>query len=249
MRNLKAFVFVAAAGVLLAGSLQAQTRAGQVTWKGVNGASGRYSNASTGAAPWNVRTSPYRAQFQINEAPLPLLLPAGTTTFGPTVDIFCVDFNNYAKTGTYGAYFTNLGTNGGDVGKYTRKGTGNTLENYLKAAYLAQKMPVSTAQQVGNLNGAIWYIMSGQPLYYSYSDVGRDATGIATYVLEAERNRESVNRSKRVVVTDVASAGLESGCNREYTTQVTPEPATMLLFGTVLVVKLMAAGALRRPTV
>ena len=110
MRNLKAFVFVAAAGVLLAGSLQAQTRAGQVTWKGVNGASGSYSNSSTGAAPWNVYTSPYRAQFQINQAPSPLLPPAGTNSFGSTVDIFCVDFNNYANTGTYSANFTNLGS-------------------------------------------------------------------------------------------------------------------------------------------
>src|SRR5512143_2166518 len=140
MRNLKVFALATVAGLLVAGSLQAQTATGLTAWRGVNGTWGSYNNTGSGSATWNVYTSPYRAAFQIPSLPTnaALLPPAGTSSFGPTRDVFCVDFNHYANTNSttgYQTFFTNLGDAnvGSYLGVYTRD---NSLTHYLAAAYL-----------------------------------------------------------------------------------------------------------------
>jgi len=246
MRNLKAVLFAAAASTLLAGAAQAQVQ-GQFKWSGVNGAWSTYANA-TQTKSWSVYTGPYRAQFQIPGAPSALLPPAGSSSFGPVTDIFCVDFNNEAITSTYTAWFTNLGA---DPLTDTRLGASG-LSQYLKAAFLAQQIKTygNNSTEAADINGAIWQIMSGEPTYRLVNGTW-NAAGITSWVTLADANWQSVNASDWVVVTKTCAAGAGNqtpdGCSQEFITQVTPEPATLLLLGTGLLVTLVAAGALRRP--
>jgi hypothetical protein len=252
MRNWKAFAFAAVASTLLAGSLQAQTATGLMKWMGVNGAWGSYNVDGPGhPATANVYTSPYRAQFQIPSNPSPALLPpAGSTGFGSTWDIYCVDFNHYANTGTSSVWFTNLGTDSEVLGTYTRDGD---RQKYLAAAYLAERIK-ARPDSAGLLNGAIWRIMSGTPQFWrdgSNNWVDVQATADFAY----NTGWMTVNASNWVVVTEYTTDTKDVngrpvlGSHQEFITHVTPEPATLLLLGTGLLATLMAAGALRRSAV
>ena len=229
-----------------AASLSAQTATGRVQWKGVNGAWSSFSNSSTGPAEWNVYTSPYKAAFEIPGSPLVGMPPAGSSTFGPTEDIFCVDFIHYANTGTYNANFTNLGDANINslLGVTTR--SGHSLAQYLEAAFLAQQYS-NNKSEAGDINGAIWQIMNGEPLY-RWNGSAWDPSGIKKWIGFAQEGYSTVNAANWVVVTDVLGAGNENAGSQEYITQVTPEPATLLLLGTGLMAVMLAAGAFRRPT-
>ena len=269
MKTLKTLALAAAGTVLTVASLAAQTAVGQMQWGGVSNQSSaqNFANGCSGATGpvgancttyWSgIYTSPYLAQFSVsnpgsaNLPPSPLLPPAGINSFGPTVDIYCVDFFNSAILGTSNVYYTNLGSDAADIGITTRSGA--TLTKYLEAAYLATQLSVYTdATNQGNINGAIWQIMTGTAPVYRHNGTKYGNSGIASWVANAAANYSSVNAYNWAVVTDVNAAGYTdaqtSQGGQEYLVNVTPEPATLILMGSGLAIMMLGMGYVKRFT-
>lgn len=261
MRTLKVLTCAVLACALAAGSLQAQTATGQMKWVSPGSAWASFTT-NGGTNSQNIYTSPYRAQFSVNGSPnMALLPPAGTGgAFGSTWDIYCVDFDHYANTGTSNVFLTNFADAQANnwFGTYTRT---HTLQQYVEAAYLAQKIQAGGDKAL--YSGAMWQIMTGGTFAYkggtsgvsSWTQVqGAVDDAVAAYLA----GTTLVNLADWVVVTEYAADANGRptfdvtgkpvlGTHQEFITQVTPEPATLLLLGTGLVLLLVAAGAARRP--
>ena len=194
MFKVRSVVLAAAACVVTAGAAQAQTGTGQAKWIGTSGASACYF---PGVGSNNCfYTSPYYEQFSIVTATRPLyyLPKAGVygspTSFGPTTDIFCVDYLDASNSGTYAVNYTNLGTDPTLVGHTTRA---NTLTQYLQAAWLAQQIGTGAGQYAANttmayqINGAMWQIMTGT-VPIGLGSLG-NTTGITDWVTRRRRLR------------------------------------------------------------
>ncbi len=188
----------------------------------------------------------------------------GTTSFGPAVDIYCVDFLHTAKTSSsgYSAYFSKLS------GPLTKTRSSN-LATYMKAAWLIAKMDTygtsTTADKRtrAEIHAAVWNILSGQPVSVwngtgsSGSATSYSAAGMNSWIAMANSNYTSVNAGEWTVITDTCVEAqrhngsgftVSDNCSQEFLTRnVVPEPATLILLGTGLLATLAAAGVFRRP--
>jgi hypothetical protein len=239
MRNLRFALAALMVMAVVPVAAKAQVASGKMQWAGVGN-----------SFPWTWQTttgtrrvyggSAYRANFRIPSAPSPAWMwPAhstGTSGFGPTVDIYCVDFLHNANTssGGYDAYFTKLTTASFSGSTYTTRS--NDLTRYLKAAWLIEQMKavgtptgangagLTTAQKGmrADIHAAIWWIMAGQPTGTSttsgsgpYAAVGASGgTGVGeNWIDRANANYTSINGDEWTVVTDRRNGTLNCEAN------------------------------------
>jgi len=153
----------------------------------------------------------------------------------PELDVFCVDYNHEISLGQqWEANFSSLD---GDL-SHTRF---DNLVEYSEAAWLDMKFATTSTTQWGLLHYAIWNITSpGTPNYSGFSIADRNT--INGFITDAQNNYKNVDLSDWAVVTDVNTKNGQGGV-QEYLTQVTPEPGTILLLGTGL---LLIGGVLAK---
>lgn len=156
----------------------------------------------------------------------------------PSVSIYSVDLFNAISWGQqWQANVSNLGQS--QLGA-TRYGSAS-IDTYSKAAWLSSQLALNTSLPTrADIQVAIWSLFTPNISVAGFTGQGWVN---AANALAASNSWSSFNWSQYSVLTDVNSAGLAYGGPQEFITgsasfaqpNVTPEPATWILFGTGLV--------------
>ena len=146
-------------------------------------------------------------------------------SYSQPVTLNCVDFFHHISVGqVWSANVTRLGA-ASDLSATRFGGLTNALALYRQAAWLTTQYAGKSNYEVGQIQATIWNLFGGGPTPATNS-----------WLTLAQTNYTSVNMRDFVVITDVNKDLARSA--QEFLTYdpvVTPEPATMALFGTGLV--------------
>ena len=244
VNRIAAFAF---ATLLATPALGAGQTLGQLQWVGTGSSFVSTFTRYNGSTVTGYAGAAYRANAQLpTSAPWYLQASNG---FGPSLDIYCIDFLHSAWTTTYPAYFTNLGY---DDLTHTRS---TNLTQYQQVAWLTTQMDLQAFTNVDrqdrvDIHAAIWRILSGEPRYGTFagSTTGPSTSRVTGWITQAQANYASVDLSDFTVVTaacvynngqagDGHAYTANPQCGQEFLvreTTVTPEPGTILLMATGL---------------
>jgi hypothetical protein len=144
----------------------------------------------------------------------------------PMIDIFCVDFLGRVQNGqSWTADFTNLGGNLGDTRMVTELGLsqGDALGRYQMAAWLSTQFQLDNKSQWSAIHGTIWNLMEGRNV------VALSSSTQAYWLGLAAQNLGDINLGEWTIISD------PNGSKQEFLTRdVVPEPATVILLGSAL---------------
>lgn len=215
---------------LVAGTAQAQYASPQtVKFKGVS--------------PWGFATVAYGVYVG------PYALQLAGEPGQPIIDAFCVDFENYAYTGSSGwtANINNLGSGTmSETRQWATYGNASVVQaRYQAAAYLVSKMNPGNAADWWKYHGAAWIVMSGPTLtstdkfhspFMTSLSAAQQAEVLALVNEALNTGYATVNAADWAVITP---AGVPN--SQEFVTNVVPEPETILLLASGLLALGIAA--------